>query len=171
MEEAGYCADPSQVCILPGAREALGALRDAGYLNIVVSNQSGIGRGYFTEAQYHAVQREFLRQIGESLIDACYFCPDAPDSPSAFRKPEPGMVLQAARDFDIDLARSFLIGDKASDIECARRAGARAILVTTGYGASQVCAPDHRAAGPLEAAAFILHSTASSRNPRLPVER
>lgn len=156
MEEVGYCADPAQVRLIAGAREALELARAGGYLNVIVSNQSGIARGYFTEAEYRAVQDELLRQLGAGLVDASYFCPDAPEAPSECRKPAPGMLLEAARDLQIDLLRSFLVGDKASDIECARRAGAGAILVTTGYGASQKCNPDFRAAGPLHAAQWIV---------------
>lgn len=155
MEEVNYCADPSQVRVFQGVPEALHKLKDAGFLNIVISNQSGIGRGYFSQAQYHAVQRELLRQIGEELIDAVYFCPDVPDAPSTCRKPEPGMLLEAARDLDIDLGRSVMVGDKTSDIECARRAGARSILVATGYGLSETCEPDFRASGVPEAADWI----------------
>jgi D-glycero-D-manno-heptose 1,7-bisphosphate phosphatase len=156
MEEANYCADPSQVRVFQGVPQALGKLKDAGFLNIVISNQSGIGRGYFSEAQYHAVQRELLRQIGEELIDAAYFCPDTPEAASVCRKPEPGMLLEAARDFEIILARSVMVGDKTSDIECGRRAGTRSILVATGYGLSEICEPDFRASGVPEAADWIL---------------
>jgi D-glycero-D-manno-heptose 1,7-bisphosphate phosphatase len=156
MEEVNYCADPSQVRVFPGVPEALRELKDAGFLNIIISNQSGIGRGCFSEAQYHAVQGELLRQIGGGLIDAAYFCPDTPDAPSTYRKPEPGMLLEAARDFEIDLARSVMVGDKTSDIECARRAGTRSILVATGYGLSQACDPDFRAPGVPDAADWIL---------------
>jgi D-glycero-D-manno-heptose 1,7-bisphosphate phosphatase len=160
MEEVEYCGDPALVRVFPGIADALRSLKNAGFLNIIVSNQSGIGRGLLTDAQYHAVQRELLRQIGgesgDGLIDASYFCPDAPGVPSKCRKPAPGMLLQAAADFDIDLARSFMVGDKASDIECARRAGARSVLVATGYGASQMCDPDHRASGISGAADWIV---------------
>lgn len=163
MEERGYCADPSGVRLYPRVPEALRMLKDAGFLNIVVSNQSGIGRGYFTEAEYRAVQSELLRQIGEELIDASYFCPDAPGALSACRKPEPGMLLEAARDFGIDLSRSVVVGDKASDMECARRAGARAVLVETGYGASQTCDADFRAAGVAAATEWITRNLGSDR--------
>jgi D-glycero-D-manno-heptose 1,7-bisphosphate phosphatase len=156
MEEVNYCADPSQVRVLPGVTLALRSLKDAGFLNIIISNQSGIGRGYFTEAQYQAVQRELLRQIGEGLIDAAYCCPDAPGTPSTCRKPETGMLLEAARDLSVDLAHSVMVGDKTSDIECARRAGMRAILVATGYGLTQACEPDFRASGLRDASDWIL---------------
>ena len=156
MEETGYCSDPALVRVFPGVSDALHALKEAGFLNIVVTNQSGIARGLFGEGGYHAVQREMLRQAGEWLIDASYFCPDAPGAPSECRKPAPGMLLRAAADFGIDLARSVMVGDKASDIECGRRAGAKSILVATGYGKSQQCEPDFRAADIPAAAQWIL---------------
>jgi D-glycero-D-manno-heptose 1,7-bisphosphate phosphatase len=142
MHDANYCGDPAMVRVYPGVSEALRKLKEAGFATVIVSNQSGIGRGLITEAQYHAVQGEFLRQAGEGLIDASYFCPDPPGVPSARRKPAPGMLLEAARDLGLDLAQSWLVGDKSADIECGRRAGARTILVLTGYGAEQNCQPD-----------------------------
>src|SRR5258708_14724763 len=92
-----------------------------------------MGRGFFTEKQYRAVEAEVSRQLGDNLIDATYFCPDSPGQPSKCRKPAPGMVLQAAQDHDIDLSRSFLIGDKEIDAESAHNAGVRAIRVRTGF--------------------------------------
>jgi len=144
MEEVNYCAEPRDVAVYPGVPEALRKLKNAGFRTVILTNQSGIGRGLFTEAQYQAVQLELLSQLGEGLIDACYFCPDVPGAPSTRRKPEPGMVLEAVADHDIDLERSFMIGDKAADIECGRRAGMRTILVLTGYGAGEECCPDFR---------------------------
>ena len=213
MEEVHYCADPALVRLIPGTAEALRQLNAHGFLCVIITNQSGIGRGLLTEAQYHAVQTELLRQLGTQqleenlelrnsgeesgsqtallrssnqntersddalrspeaqrgdktgkaeemefrheanavpslnsqlstlnppsppLIAASYFCPDAPPTPSPRRKPEPGMVLEAARDLGIDLARSWFVGDKAADIACGARAGTRTILVQTGYGA------------------------------------
>ncbi|MEI8234104.1 MAG: HAD family hydrolase [Verrucomicrobiota bacterium] len=145
MEEVHYCADPAQVRLFPGTAAALRRLTERGFLCVVITNQSGIGRGLLTEEQYHAVQCELLRQLAQEdaapLIAASYFCPDAPPTPSPRRKPEPGMVLEAARDFGIDLARSWFVGDKAADIACGSRAGTRTILVQTGYGAQTACAP------------------------------
>jgi len=133
MHDADYCSDPKQVQIFDGAAATLRRLKDAGYKIIVITNQSGIGRGFFSEKQYRAVESEVLRQLGDNLIDATYFCPDAPGKPSKCRKPVPGMVLEAARDHDVDLSRSFLIGDKEIDAECAHNAGVRAIRVRTGF--------------------------------------
>ena len=158
MEEVHYCGDPAKVKLYPGVPESLAKLKQTGFRLFIVTNQSGIGRGLITEAQYRAVQEELLRQIGDGLIDACYFCADAPGTPSARRKPEPGMVLEAAADFDLDLSASWFIGDKSVDVECGRRVGARTILVLTGYGAQQNCHPDFRAADVLEAIGMVLGS-------------
>jgi D-glycero-D-manno-heptose 1,7-bisphosphate phosphatase len=164
MEEVHYCGDPAKVRVYPGVPGALGALKHAGFLNLIVSNQSGIGRGLITEAQYNAVQEELLRQIGEGLIDGSYFCGDAPDgapgTPSLRRKPAPGMLLEASAQFGIDLRGSYIIGDKAGDIECGRRAGAGAILVLTGYGRLQIAEPDFIATDAADAAAWILRQRA-----------
>ena len=159
MEEVHYCGDPAQVRVYVGVSEGLRRLREAGYRIFVVSNQSGIGRGLITGEQYRAVQAELLAQIGEGLVDASYFCPDAPGTPSKRRKPEPGMVLEAAAEFDVDLARSYMIGDKSADVECGQRAGVRTILVLTGYGREQECAADYRARNVVEAMEIVLRST------------
>jgi D-glycero-D-manno-heptose 1,7-bisphosphate phosphatase len=133
MRDADYCSNPEQVQLFPGAAEALRQLKVRGFKIIVITNQSGIGRGFFTLDQYRAVEAEVSRQLGDNLIDATYFCPDVPGRPSQCRKPAPGMVLQAARDHDVDLTRSFLIGDKEIDAECGRNAGVRTIRVQTGF--------------------------------------
>ena len=156
MEEVHYCGDPARVRVFPGVPEALRKLKAAGFRTFIITNQSGIARGLITEAQYRAAQEELLRQIGAGLIDATYFCADPPAVPSARRKPEPGMVLEAAAAYDIDLERSYFIGDKSADIECGQRAGTRTILVLTGYGAEQNSRPDFTAADIAEAVQIVL---------------
>jgi D-glycero-D-manno-heptose 1,7-bisphosphate phosphatase len=133
MEDADYCSDPSQVKIFPGVPESLRRLKSNGFKLIIITNQSGIGRGFFTLEQYRAVEAEVLRQLGNGLIDATYFCPDVPGQRSSCRKPKPGMILQAARAHRIDLSCSFFIGDKEVDAECGRNAGVRTIRVQTGF--------------------------------------
>ena len=133
MHDADYCSKPEQVRVFNGVSDALRRLKGAGFKVIVITNQSGIGRGFFTEKQYRAVEAEVSRQLGDGLIDATYFCPDPPGQQSKCRKPAPGMVLQAAREQNVDLSRSFLIGDKEIDAECAHNAGVRAIRVRTGF--------------------------------------
>jgi D-glycero-D-manno-heptose 1,7-bisphosphate phosphatase len=133
MHDADYCSKPEQVRVFNGVSDALRRLKGAGFKVIVITNQSGIGRGFFTEKQYRAVEAEVSRQLGDGLIDATYFCPDPPGQQSKCRKPAPEMVLQAAREQNVDLSRSFLIGDKEIDAECAHNAGVRAIRVRTGF--------------------------------------
>jgi D-glycero-D-manno-heptose 1,7-bisphosphate phosphatase len=156
MEDAHYCGDPAMVKVFPGVPEALRRLRRAGFGVFIVTNQSGIGRGLITEAQYRAVEEEFLRQAGRDSVDASYYCPDAPGVPSKCRKPEPGMVLQAAEAHHIDLSGSYFVGDKSADIECGRRAGTRTVLVLTGYGRDQKCAADLTCRDAVEAVETIL---------------
>lgn len=138
MRDVDYCGDPEQVEVFPGAAEALRKLKAAGYKLIIVTNQSGIARGYFSESDYRAVKREFLRQLGEDLIDGTYYCADLPETNSSRRKPAPGMILEAQREHQLDLLRSYFIGDKSSDVGCGQNAGVQTILVQTGYGGHEI---------------------------------
>jgi D-glycero-D-manno-heptose 1,7-bisphosphate phosphatase len=159
MEDTGYVRRASDVRLYPGVGAALTKLKAAGFILVIVTNQSGIGRGIFSEAEYHAVHREVLRQLGGELIDATYFCPEHPGAATERRKPAPGMLLEAARDLAIDLAQSFMIGDKAADAETGRRAGlAASILVRTGVGEAEAAraGADYVADDLPAAAAWIL---------------
>lgn len=130
--------------LLPGAGEGIALLTQSGYRVVVVSNQSGIGRGYYTETDVHHLHHhldQILKPFG-AKIDAYYFCPHHPEHGQdeyqhecACRKPLPGMILQAAADLNIDLEQSFMVGDKLVDIEAGHAAGCRTFLVRTGYGA------------------------------------
>lgn len=163
MEEAHYCGDPARVRLIAGVPKALRALRDAGYRLVIITNQSGIGRGYYSQADYEAVQARLFELLGPDLIEATYFCPTAPDAESPRRKPAPAMIFEAQRELGLDLARSWFIGDKAVDVQCGRAAGVPAILVLTGYGkeadraGAQYVAPDLAAA-----TAYILQTSATN---------
>jgi len=147
IEEADYIHDPALVRLCPFAADAVRAMHDAGRLVIVVSNQSGIARGYFTEAELKAVDarmNELLEAEG-AHIDATYYCyhhkkgvvPEYTCDCDC-RKPKPGLFLQAAKELGIDLAESFMIGDKESDLEAGINAGCRGVaLVRTGHGVHQ----------------------------------
>jgi D-glycero-D-manno-heptose 1,7-bisphosphate phosphatase len=157
MRDVNYCSDPNAIEIFEGVSAALRRLKEAGFKLIVVTNQSGIGRGYFSEAQYRAVEKKLNHRLGPGLIDATYFCPDKPESGSVRRKPSPEMIFEAAREHRLDLSRSFFIGDKAIDVLCGRNAGLRTLLVQTGYGRSEKnCEPDWRAATLVEAVEIIM---------------
>lgn len=157
MHEVHYCREPVHVKIFEGTGAALRKLKEKGFKLLVVTNQSGIGRGYFSEPEYRAVHEELLHQLGNDLIDDAYFCEDAPENASTRRKPAIGMVLEAQRDHAIDLRRSFFVGDKAIDVACGKAAGVRTILVRTGYGvAENDCAPDWTARDLNEASEIII---------------
>jgi D-glycero-D-manno-heptose 1,7-bisphosphate phosphatase len=122
--------------LLPGAAEAVRRLREAGLLCVVVTNQSAVGRGLMSEADLQRVHDELVRQLAVegAGLDGLYWCPDAPHGPSAELKPAPGMLLRAARELEIDPARSWMVGDSARDLLAGRNAGCRGcILVRTGH--------------------------------------
>ena len=156
MEDCDYCADPQDVRIFAGVPEALRRLKSKGFKLIIITNQSGIGRGLFSVDQYRAVEAEVLRRLGHDLIDATYFCPDVPGQHSSCRKPAPGMILQATREHQIDLSRSFFVGDKEIDVECGRNAGIRTIRVRTGLQNDTTGSMADCVAGDLPAAAEII---------------
>jgi len=139
MEEVDYCNDPADVRAIAGAAAGLARLRAAGWLTIIITNQSGLSSGKITQVQYEAVNAELGRQL-DGLIDAVYFCPDAPANPTHRRKPGTGMLDEATIDHGIDLARSWMVGDKDIDILCGCKAGCRTILVETGYGKNHLSA-------------------------------
>ena len=156
IEDADYCSHPKQVKVFSGVPQALRHLKARGFKLIVITNQSGIGRGLFTIDQYRSVESEVSRQLGHGLIDATYFCPDVPGQHSSHRKPSPEMILQAEQEHQIDLTRSFFIGDKEIDVECGRNAGVRTIRVQTGFDADIAGSAADWVAKDLRAAAQII---------------
>jgi D-glycero-D-manno-heptose 1,7-bisphosphate phosphatase len=156
MEEMHFSADLSKVHAIPGAGESLAHLRRHGWLNVMITNQSGIARGFFTVEEYEAVNAELFRQLGGGM-DAIYFCPDHPESATARRKPGIRMLEEAKRDHQIAVEKSWFIGDKDTDVLCGRRAGCKTILVLSGYGKNhRDCAPHFIAKDIVEAARIVL---------------
>ena len=162
VEERDYLADPERVSLVPGATRALRQLEEEGLALVVVTNQSGIARGLYSEGDYGAVAARLdmlLAEEGVSL-DATYYCPHHPDhtGPCVCRKPGPGMYERAARELDLDLEISFYVGDKASDVQPALRFGGTGILVRTGYGrdAERSLPSGVRVADDLEGAARLI---------------
>jgi D-glycero-D-manno-heptose 1,7-bisphosphate phosphatase len=124
-----YCSDPGKVQVLPGVTQSLKQLREHGFKLVIVTNQSGIGRGYFEEETFWKVQAAFEQQVGPDIIDATYFCADHPDEATDRRKPGPGMLIEAANDLGLNLAACFMVGDSASDVEAGLRAGVKATIL------------------------------------------
>ncbi len=135
-QECHYLHDPKDLVMIPGVAETIAAINRHGVPIIVVTNQAGIGRGYYDVPAYQSVNRAIAEILAASAahVDAWYFCPHRPDAGCTCRKPLPGMLLDAARDWGLDLSRSLLVGDKTSDLQAARAAGAGTVLVRTGYG-------------------------------------
>lgn len=177
--EVEYLSRVEEFQFIPGAPLALKRLKDAGFLLVVVTNQSGIARGYYDEADLERVHRHMHEEL-ESFgveIDACYFCPHHPShgvgqyrQECSCRKPLPGMLLSAARELDIDLAASYMVGDKLADVEAGLKAGCAPLLVLTGYGSREVAhLPPGVAAFPdLLAAADAIIAKAQGREEQNP---
>lgn len=129
--DPGYLSDPALVRLLANAAEALRLLQSSGLPLILVSNQAGVGRGYFGEDALQAVHSRLVELLAaeDVQLDAYYYCLHAPQDACECRKPMPGMLLQAAREHSIDLSASFMVGDKSSDVEAGRRAGCHTVLL------------------------------------------
>ncbi len=149
--DPGYVSSPDQMVIYPWTFEAIRMINEAGLKAIVVTNQSGIARGFYSEEDLSAVHERMRSDLAErgARVDAVYYCPHHPEiavlpygGPCECRKPNPGMLLRASREHEIDLSRSYVIGDKACDMDLAENAGALGILVRTGYGTITLSHPD-----------------------------
>ncbi|MFN2258118.1 MAG: D-glycero-beta-D-manno-heptose 1,7-bisphosphate 7-phosphatase [Desulfuromonadaceae bacterium] len=141
--EKDYLVDKRDFAFIPGAPEAIRALKRAGFLVVVVTNQSGIARGYFNAAQVERLHTYMQNQLQGYFthVDAFYMCPHHPSAGNGrftrackCRKGEPGLLFEAAQDLNIDLATSYMVGDKVADLEAGLGAGCHPILVRTGYG-------------------------------------
>ena len=135
-EEVGYANHVSRFFLFPFAAPAIRRLNEANIPVIVVTNQSGVSRGYFPEALVHQIHERMVAELaaGGARIDGIYYCPHKRDDACECRKPLPGMLERAAREHGIELAGSAVVGDRYSDIELARATGCRSFFVLTGYG-------------------------------------
>jgi D,D-heptose 1,7-bisphosphate phosphatase len=122
-----YCSRPEDFELLPGVGQGIKLLKDNGYKIVVITNQSGIARGYFTRETLDKIHDKMHHDLAEfdASVDAIYYCPHHPDEGCDCRKPEPKMVLNATKDLDIDIAQSYVIGDSDKDIEMGKRAGCK----------------------------------------------
>ncbi|MCF8056555.1 MAG: D-glycero-beta-D-manno-heptose 1,7-bisphosphate 7-phosphatase [Desulfocapsa sp.] len=174
-EQMGYINHTCRFQVLPGAAEAIKRLNDASIPVVVVSNQSGLARGYFPEELLDAVHKKMTSLLAEkgAHVDGIYYCPHHPEAIEerfraicTCRKPKPGLVYQAAEELHLDPERSYVVGDRWSDIKTAANCGARSVLVRTGYGRGdelyigpqQEIQPDHVAEDLADAVDWILRS-------------
>jgi D-glycero-D-manno-heptose 1,7-bisphosphate phosphatase len=142
-EEVGYINHASRFRMFPYAAAAIKLLNESGWLAIVITNQAGVARGYFSEEMIHTVHKRMEDDLasGAARLDAVYYCahhPSVGEAPYRFdcdcRKPRPGLISQAAAEFDIDLPASWMVGDRYSDVALARNAGVKSAFVLSGYG-------------------------------------
>ncbi len=160
IKEKNYIGDPAEVELEERAAQGLAMMQEMGLVLVVVSNQSGVGRGLLSEEQVRAVDKrvEELLDAYRVKIAAFYHCFHSPEENCSCRKPQPGLLLKAAEELNIDVESSFMIGDKCSDIEAGKRAGtAASILVLTGYGRREAgrCSCDFYSRDLLDAALWI----------------
>ncbi|NOT00485.1 MAG: HAD family hydrolase [Phycisphaerales bacterium] len=175
--DSGFIDHPDKVVLVPGAADAVRRLRERGFKIVVASNQSGVARGYFDETrlkEIHDRMRQLLAGHG-AAVDAVYYCPylDGPEATvdayrrkSNLRKPEPGMMYRAAGDLNLDLSRSWMIGDAPRDVQAGRAAGCRTILIANGEPADSVDnnAADYCVANLLDAVAVVERETTSAKS-------
>jgi D-glycero-D-manno-heptose 1,7-bisphosphate phosphatase len=177
-EEVGYLDRIDKLKLFPNAAEAIRIINESGMKAVVITNQSGIARGYFTEefvGTVHAHIQKILRERG-AFVDAFYYCPHHPTEgigaylqPCSCRKPEAGMLIAASEDMDIDLVKSYTVGDMSKDIQVAGKVGAKGVLVKTGYGlntiekdftpdSAEAVRPDYIAEDILDAITWIMRN-------------
>jgi len=178
-EEVGYINHLSRFRMLPFAVDAVRLVNQSGWLAVVVTNQAGVARGYFPETLVTAVHDRVREHMtaGGARLDGIFYCPHHPTAGDApyrqdceCRKPKPGLLRQAAGELGIDLARSWMIGDRYADVQVAWAVGARGALVRTGYGEGELAhkaagwprPPDLVAANLLQAVSHVLHGTPSA---------
>ncbi len=177
IEDPGYLADPGAVKLLPGVELAIKSLAQAGYKIVVVTNQSGVARGLLTEEGLQKIHTELRRQLSEkgAHLDAIYYCPFHPEGTieryaheSELRKPQPGMLLKAGRELDVDLSDSWMVGDSPRDIEAGQRAGCRTVRIrlrasqTPGQGDDEDVQADFTVRNLIDAARVILREAAKA---------
>ncbi len=130
-EDVGYLKEPGDARLLDGAADAIRLLNSHGLKTIIITNQSGVARGYFTEEELQQINRRVLELLEEegAVVDAIYYCPHHPDDGCECRKPMPGLLRRAASELDIELESSYMVGDKTTDVLAARSVGARGVLM------------------------------------------
>ena len=145
-------ATPDELDLLPGVAEACDLLKASGFQLIVVTNQPEVGRGTIDRKDVERMNQEITESLPIDRIEVCYDCDDS----SEFRKPNPGMLKRAARELDLDLDRSFMVGDRWRDVDCGHAAGCQTVFIDYGYAEPLRKTPHHRAKNLLEAARIIL---------------
>ena len=169
VEDVGYMNSPDQIRFIPGSIEAIKMLYQAGYKVVVITNQAGVARGLVTEDMLQTIDKTMHKWIlnGGAHLDGIYYCPHHPEhgvypykQTCECRKPHPGLIKRAKRDLEIDLTQSFMIGDKATDVEAGKRVGIKTVFVLSGHGNEEKSRitekPDHVSPNLLDAVKWVL---------------
>lgn len=135
IEEKSYIASEKELSVFPYATECIRRIHEKGYYAIVITNQSGVSRGFFTEAELQEMNKYLMQQTN---VDAIYYCPHHPKDKCYCRKPQIGMFKAACKEFSIDMRYSYMVGDRASDILAGQNAGVRTVLLESGYGSARL---------------------------------
>jgi D-glycero-D-manno-heptose 1,7-bisphosphate phosphatase len=176
-EDIGYVSTPDELILYPWAAEAVRLVNRSEFKAIIITNQSGIARGMYSEKTLDAIHHRMIEELAAegARIDAVYYCPHHPDFGGAAyrqecrcRKPKTGMLDAAASEHDIDLTKSYVIGDKASDVMLAEKAGTRSALVLTGYGRETLAHPEHWPCRPSFVAENLLEAVKQILDTELP---
>ena len=182
-EEVGYLTDLDKLRLIPGASAAIKRLNESGFKVILVTNQSGVARGYFPETHVREAHTRLSEMLGSegARIDAVYYCPHHPTAGDSHftvdcdcRKPRTGMIDRAVKDLAVDISHAYMVGDKWSDVEFAQRAGVRAVLVMSGFAlddpgnkrAKTVKDPDYIASSLAEAVSWIIDCESDNKGNR-----
>ena len=155
-----YCRRPEDFKLFPNTARAIKLLNEHGYKVIVITNQSGVARGYFDEDTLDKIHQKMVGELAEkdARIDGVYYCPHHPDDHCECRKPKPKMILQATKEHDIDLNCSFMVGDTPMDIQAGRNAGSRTVLLSSNIAESELeASPDYTAPDIYAAALWIIN--------------
>ncbi len=163
--EVNYLSSVDQLKILPNSAQAINLLNENDFLVIIITNQSGVARGKFSEEALNEINNELKNKLlkDEAKIDAVYYCPHHPDDGCSCRKPKPGMLKAANEEFGLDLQASYIVGDTLNDLETGHNVGCKTVLVLTGYGEGELkkqenwnFSPDHIARDLLDAVMWII---------------
>jgi histidinol-phosphate phosphatase family protein len=156
--DVAYCRRPEDFELFPTTAKAIRLLNEHGYKVIVITNQSGIARGYFNEDTLDKIHQKIRKKLGEegARIDGIYYCPHHPDDNCECRKPKPGMVLRAVGEHDIDPRSSFIVGDRPQDIQLGQNTSCRTVLIMAGTEEVALCSPDYTAPDLYQAALWII---------------
>jgi D-glycero-D-manno-heptose 1,7-bisphosphate phosphatase len=178
IQEKGYLSDPEAIELIPGVARAIRLINYLDLRTVVVSNQSGVARGYFPVSVVEEINKRLYVLLGQegASLDGMYYCPHHPDAACTCRKPEPGMLQLSAEELRVDLPSSYMVGDKADDIGAVHRVGGKGILVLTGYGKGELKAwqgdpPDFVAQDLLEASYWILLQEGMKRRKEMAINK